>query len=197
MSGTPRVLLLGDSIRMSYQATVAETMKEATVVGPAENCQFAAYTRERLPVWLEELGMLDAVQPDVVHWNNGLHDVGHNPARDPVKFPVDVYVDHLKAILGMLQDTGAKIVWATLTPVHPDRLISEETWAWHNDEIDEFNAAALEVMQSAGLPVNDLHALVGSDVDTYLSEDMLHLSAEGIDACAAAVVKAVRAELGA
>jgi isoamyl acetate esterase len=188
MSDTPRLLLLGDSIRMSYQATVAECVVEAEVVGPAENCQYAAYTRERLPVWLEELGV-----PDIVHWNNGLHDVGHNPARDPVQFAVDAYIGHLSAILAQLRDTGAKIVWATSTPVHPDRPFSDDSWAWRNDEIDEFNAAALELMHAEAVPVNDLHALVGSDVDRYLSEDMLHLAKDGIDVCAQAVAEAVRA----
>ena len=42
MSDLPRVLLLGDSIRMSYQPHVAELLAgRAVVVGPADNCQYS------------------------------------------------------------------------------------------------------------------------------------------------------------
>ena len=193
MSAVPRVLLLGDSIRMGYQPQVTVTLQdggEAVVTGPQENCQYSAYTRERLPVWIDELGV-----PDVVHWNNGLHDVGHNPARDPVQFPVEAYVGNLAAILDALQEAGARIIWATSTPVHPDRPFRNDGWSWRNEEIDRYNAAALELIRGEGLPVNDLHALVSSDVDRYLAEDLLHLSADGIRTCAAAVADAIRAAL--
>ena len=91
MSETPRVLLLGDSIRMSYQPIVAEKMQgRAEVVGPADNCQFSLYTLSSLDRWIATLG-----QPDVVHWNNGLHDIGHNPNRAPVQFPSGSYIPAL------------------------------------------------------------------------------------------------------
>ena len=45
MRKKPRVLLLGDSIRGSYQPMVSEMLSgEADVVAPAENGQFALYT---------------------------------------------------------------------------------------------------------------------------------------------------------
>ena len=40
MSDLPKVLLLGDSIRMSYQPLVGQLLVgRASVVGPADNCQ--------------------------------------------------------------------------------------------------------------------------------------------------------------
>ncbi len=49
MNDLPKVLLLGDSIRMSYQPLVAEILTgRAEVVGPADNCQFALYTLSSL-----------------------------------------------------------------------------------------------------------------------------------------------------
>jgi lysophospholipase L1-like esterase len=187
MSQKNRILLLGDSIRMSYQATVAEIMKDFTdVVGPDENCQFSAYTLESLDRWVEQLGT-----PDIVHWNNGLHDVGHNPDRKPIQYPLDEYISNLKAIIEKLRRTGAKIIWATTTPVHHKRPFKDTEWAWRNDEIDLYNKSALELMQSECITINDLHAIVTEDVDAYLSEDMLHLSEEGIRKCAEAVIKAI------
>jgi isoamyl acetate esterase len=187
MSQKMKVLLLGDSIRMSYQATVAEMMKDsADVVGPEENCQFSAYTLESLDRWLEQLGT-----PDIVHWNNGLHDIGHNPDRKPIQYPLDEYISNLKAIIEKIRGTGAKIIWATSTPVHPKRPFRNTEWAWRNDEIDQYNKSALELMQNECIPVDDLHTIVSENVDAYLSEDMLHLSEEGIKRCAEAVVKAI------
>jgi hypothetical protein len=44
-----KVLLLGDSIRMSYQRYVARLLEgKETVVGPADNCQYALYTLSSL-----------------------------------------------------------------------------------------------------------------------------------------------------
>jgi len=187
MSKKAKVLLLGDSIRMSYQPVVAEMLKdEAEVVGPEENCQFSAFTLSSLDRWIEELG-----KPDVVHWNNGIHDVGHNPDRKPVQYPLDEYISNLKGIIMKLRETGAKIIWATSTPVHPERPFTSDSWAWRNDEIDQYNKAALELIKGESIPVDNLHSIVAKDVDAYLAEDMLHLSEEGIKKCAEAVASII------
>lgn len=188
----PKVWLLGDSIRMSYQPIVTQLLKgEANVAGPAENGQFSAYTLASLERWLGELG-----QPDVVHWNNGIHDVGHNPDRTPVQFPLSVYLDNLKAILSELRTMATHVIWATMTPVHPERPFVSNTWSWRNEEIDAYNQAALDLMEQEGISVNDLHAVVASSIDnTYLAEDMLHLSVVGQQRCADAVASAVSSAL--
>ena len=188
MTEQPKVLLLGDSIRMSYQPLVAKRLKDvADVVGPEDNCQFALFTLASLERWLNELG-----NPDVVHWNNGIHDSGHNPGRTPRQIPIEIYRMTLEYVLQRLQATGAKIVWGTITPVHPNRPFTDEAWAWKNDEIDAYNETALELMKAQDIPINDLHGLVLANVDTFLADDMLHLSDEGRAACADAVAEAVR-----
>lgn len=117
MSKKPRVLLLGDSIRMSYQPQVAELLDDkAVVLGPADNCQYSLYTLSSLDRWIGELGA-----PDIIHWNNGIHDAGHNPARSPVQIPIEMYRANLEFILERLTDLSPAVIWATSTPVHPDR----------------------------------------------------------------------------
>ncbi len=191
MSEMPKVLLLGDSIRMSYQPLVAELLDgKAEVVGPSDNCQYSLYALSSLGRWIEELG-----RPDVVHWNNGLHDVGHNPARSPVQIPVDMYVANLEFALKCLTDLTPRVIWATSTPVHPQRPFLTDRWSWRNEEIDAYNAAATELMTDRVIPVNDLHTLVWENVDEYLSEDQVHLSESGKKTCARAVVQAVSARL--
>lgn len=187
MSTLPNVLLLGDSIRMSYQPRVAELLaNRAQAIGPEDNCQYSLYTLSSIDRWIQELG-----KPEFVHWNNGIHDVGHNPARNPVQIPIEMYAANLEFILDKLRALTPNVIWATSTPVHPDRPFRETEWSWRNDEIDRYNGVALDLMKSRGVPINDLHALVGSDVDLFLSEDQLHLSDAGIRASAEAVADCV------
>ena len=102
MSSLKKVLLLGDSIRMSYQPFVSELLNgKAEVVGPADNCQFTLYTLSSIDRWINNLG-----QPDIVHWNNGIHDCGHNPDRSPVQIPIDIYQENLNHILKRLIRTS-------------------------------------------------------------------------------------------
>ncbi|MDP6380967.1 MAG: SGNH/GDSL hydrolase family protein, partial [Phycisphaerae bacterium] len=62
----PRVLLLGDSIRMSYAPVVAEALEGvADVVSPEDNGAHTLYTLYRLEAWLAQAGGT----PDVIHWN--------------------------------------------------------------------------------------------------------------------------------
>lgn len=183
MPKLPKVLLLGDSIRLSYQPFVAQLLAgKAEVVGPAENCQYSLYTLSSLDRWINQLG-----QPDLVHWNNGLHDAGHNPARSPVQFPVETFKENLGLILKRLKSLTPRIIWATITPAHPKRPFLDTAWAWRNEEIDRYNAVARELMDFHGVPINDLHKLVWANLSEFLSEDQLHLSGAGQKACAQAV----------
>jgi len=187
MTKLPKVLLLGDSIRMSYQLTVAKILSgRAEVVGPADNCQFSSYTLDSIHRWVSDLGV-----PDVVHWNNGIHDAGHNPDRTPVQIPLETYGKNLELILSRLKEMTPNVIWATSTPVHPDRPFRDDQWAWRNEEIDQYNLVATELMNKRGVPINDLHSLVAANPGLYLSEDQLHLSSEGIEKCAEAVAKAI------
>ena len=187
MSQLPRVLLLGDSIRMSYQPHVAALLEERTqVVGPTDNCQYSLFTLSSLDRWLGQLG-----QPDIVHWNNGIHDCGHNPNRSPMQIPIEMYRTNLEFILRRLKDLTPHVIWATSTPVHPQRPFRDDQWAWRNAEIDEYNAVALQLMRDNGVPIDDLHQLVWDHIDEYLAEDQLHLSEAGQRACAAAAVKTI------
>jgi len=187
MTDRPRVLLLGDSIRMSYQPIVADLLKDrAAVVGPADNCQYSLFTLSSLDRWFGQLG-----QPDIVHWNNGIHDCGHNPNRSPVQIPIDVYRANLEFILKRLRGITPKVIWATSTPVYPGREFRGDQWSWKNEEIDLYNETAVQLMRANQVPIDDLHKLVWENIDAYLAEDQLHLSEAGQQACARAAVEAI------
>ena len=172
---------------MSYQPHVARLLDgRAEVVGPADNCQYSLFTLSSLDRWIGELG-----EPDIVHWNNGIHDSGHNPARSPVQIPIDMYRANLDFILARLTALTPNVIWATITPIHPDRPFRDTEWAWRNEEIDQYNNVARELMTNRGIPINDLHMLVWKNVSEFLSEDQLHLSEAGQKACAKAVTESV------
>jgi lysophospholipase L1-like esterase len=191
MNDQPVLMLMGDSIRMRYQPMVAELLQgEARVVAPGENARFALYTLQLLDRWLKDLPA-----PDVIHWNNGLWDVGHSTERVPAQIPLDMYVGNLEFILRRLRATGATVVWATITPIHPPRLDKGDGWSWENGEIDRYNAAATDLMTRHAVPINDLNAVVRSNIDRYLPQGDHHVNEAGAHACASAVVESVRSYL--
>jgi lysophospholipase L1-like esterase len=191
MGEQPVLMLLGDSIRMIYQPVVTDLLQgTARVVAAAENARFALYTLQSLDRWLKGLPV-----PDVIHWNNGLWDVGHSAERVPAQIPLDMYVGNLEFILRRLRATGATVVWATITPIHPPRVDKGDGWSWKSEEIDRYNAAATELMVRHAVPVNDLNAVVRSDLGRYLPPGDHHINEAGARACARAVVEAVRPHL--
>jgi len=190
----PKVMLLGDSIRMSYQPLVAEMLADrAEVVGPAVNCRFSLFTLTSIPDWIGVLG-----KPDVIHWNNGIHDAGYNPGRSPVQIPLEDYVGNFRRIVKHVRNNlTPRLIFATSTPPHPDRPFSDKGWSWRQGDVERYNEAARRVMAELDVPVNDLHGLVSADPDRLISEDQLHLSEEGKSLCARAVAERVIGILGA
>ncbi len=84
--------------------------------GAPGNSQYSLFTLTSLSGWLGQFE-----NSDVVHWNNGLRDIGHNPNRAHVQMPLDVYTSNLGFIGRQLLATGATVVFASTTPVHPER----------------------------------------------------------------------------
>ncbi|MFG1735224.1 SGNH/GDSL hydrolase family protein [Paenibacillus sp. 843] len=174
-----RILLLGDSIREGYEPYVRERLAGlAEVVAPGENGRFSFYTLWGVNLWMKELGT-----PDIVHWNNGLWDVHHEAPMVETLTPITDYVTHLKRIAHELQRTGAHIVFATTTPVHP------ESAGRSNEEIHAYNQAAIEALVPMGITIHDLNARVKEDLNGYLSYDRLHLNEKGYRMCADSVAE--------
>ncbi len=168
-----QVVLIGDSIRMAYQATVAGELADvATVWGPDENCGTSQRTRERLREWV-----LDR-KPDLVHYNNGLHDLARDPNEDGVcdrpRVGGNDYLENLRHSIGAIVDCGAKVIFALTTPVNEQ---------WHRrkgfdrleSDVENYNRIASALMKEMGVPVNDLHAFVtATGRDEMLKDDGVH-----------------------
>ncbi len=190
--GLPRVLLLGDSISIGYTLGVRAALQGvANVHRPAENCGETARGLRSLDKWL------GTGKWDVVHFNFGLHDLKYldaagkyvPPDQGKQVAPVAVYEANLRELVARLRRTGAKLVFATTTPV-PEK--SQGRVA--RDEL-AYNAAAVRVMRELGVAVNDLHAVVTPHLASWQRPNNVHFTDAGSAGLAQAVAAAVRAQL--
>ena len=180
-----RVLLLGDSISIGYTPFVREALDgRARVVRPTneagrpENCCGTNLGVVELERWLA----LEGGDWDVIHFNFGLHDLKHvDPAtgansRDlghPRQAEPARYGTQLRAIVVRLGETGARLVFATTTPVPP-----EAPFRTPGDE-RLYNDIALRVMREQGVAVDDLFAFVAEHPEPLQRPDDVHFDAAG------------------
>jgi acyl-CoA thioesterase-1 len=194
-----RVLLLGDSISMGYHDEVVRLLGERAVVrrpvnsnGGKANCAGTNNGVERLDDWLA----MDGGRWDVIHFNFGLHDLkrvhtetgkNSNDPADPHQAPPERYEAQLRDITARLQATGARLVFATTTPVPEGDL---RPWRAPQDAVD-YNATARRVMEDAGVPVNDLYAFALPRLAEIQQPENVHFTKDGSRALAAEVVRAI------
>ena len=160
----PRVLLIGDSISMGYTLPVREKLKgRANVHRPPENCGDTARGLTHLNQWL-------GTGPwDVIHFNFGLHDLKYlddkgnyvAPEQGKQVAPPEVYRQRLRDLTQRLKAAGAKLIFATTTPVPPGTLGRKA-----GDE-KIYNRVAREVMQELDVPIDDLCTWVAINQEKF------------------------------
>ena len=197
----PNVLIIGDSISVGYTLEVRKLMAgKANVFRPlakdgksAENCSGTTAGVEKLDRWLGDTKWA------VIHFNWGLHDMKHvtkagNPsglASDPVQATVEQYTGNLEVLVKKLKATGAKLIFATTTPVVDGCL----------NPLREpgapccYNEAAVKVMNANGIKVNDLYAFTLPQLQKIQLPKNVHFTAEGSKLIAEKVAAAIEVEL--
>lgn len=198
-----RVLILGDSISIGYTPIVQKLLAdELTVLRPMakngrpENCGGTTTGVANIDRWLQ----IDGGKWDVIHFNWGLHDLKHvkpdgaasELATDPPQATVEVYEKQLREIVTKLKATGAKLVFATTTPVPAGAMKVYRTDA----DAVRYNEAAVRVMKENGIGINDLYAFAKPRLaELQIQPANVHFTPKGSEALAAEVVRAVRAAL--
>ena len=194
------VLLLGDSISIGYTDEVRRLLGErAVVVRPTtadgakpENCAGTNNGIVHLDRWLA----LDGGGWDVIHFNFGLHDLKRVDAETgrnsddpyhPHQAPPARYEAQLRDIATRLRNTGARLVFATTTPVPEGNLRPYREPA----DAMRYNGIALGVMTDAGIAINDLHAFVLPRLAEIQQPENVHFTKEGSNALAAEVAAAI------
>jgi lysophospholipase L1-like esterase len=171
----PRVLLIGDSVSRGYtQAVRKELAGKVNVHRAPANCGPTASGLKNLDAWLGD----PAKKWDAIHFNFGIH----NRATAP-----EVYEKELEEIVARLKATGAKLIWATTTPIPPDTKDGETASA----AIVEKNKIAARVMQKHGVVIDDLYAWMLPDLAKFQSPKDVHFTAAGYDRLAQRVARVI------
>ena len=113
----PRIVLVGDSIRLGYAPRVADRLAgKAVVIGSSENGGDSASVLAHLDEWVLRQ------KPDVVHLNCGLHDLKRSKKDGRHQVEINEYINNLRKIVSRIREgTDAAIVFADTTPILDDR----------------------------------------------------------------------------
>ncbi|MCB1234717.1 MAG: SGNH/GDSL hydrolase family protein [Verrucomicrobiae bacterium] len=186
VSGLPRVLLIGDSISMGYTLPVRERLKgKANLHRIPTNGGPTLRGIENIDKWLGD------GKWDVIHFNWGIHDLRHMEDGKRQVEPAD-YEKNLRALVAKLKATGAKLIWATTTPIPPPPLNPDRTFG----DVAEYNAIAAKIMAENGVAVDDLNAWVTPRFAELQKPKDLHYQPEGYDFLAEKVAAEIGKNLG-
>ena len=159
----PRVLLIGDSVSRGYTLPARVALqRKANVHRAPENCGPTSNGIKKMDVWLGE------GKWDVIHFNFGIHD-RKTSAKD--------YEDRLELIVKQLKATGAKLIWASTTPIPPDTKDGPEA----TTAIIEKNRIAADIMKKNMVHVNDLFNFITPQLSKVQNPMDVHFKGEGYD----------------
>lgn len=183
--GLPRVLLIGDSISMGYTLPVRAMLKgKANVHRIPTNGGPTTNGLRNLKAWL------GTGKWDVVHFNFGIHDAKFmEPGRQQV--PPEAYEKNLRELVAQIKATGAKLIWATVTPIPDGELTPPRTF----DKVPTYNAIARRVMEENGVVINDLNAAITPHLAKLQNPRDVHFNAAGSEFLAKEVAAKISAQL--
>lgn len=178
ITNLPRVLLIGDSITRAYYPLVYGDLKGKAVVSRLATSKCAAD-----PVLIKEVSLLlEQYKFDVIQFNNGMHGWGYTEEE---------YGAGLKKLVHALRKEapGAKLIWATTTPVRNPRDLSLLNDA-RTKRVQARNRIAAQIMSKQNIPTDDLFRLVANRPDYYKS-DGVHPNTKGESAEAGQVAASI------
>lgn len=182
----PRVLLIGDSISIGYTAPVRDLLAgKANVHRNAGNGGPTTSGLAHLKQWLGD------GKWDVIHFNWGLHDLKF---MSDGKRQVDkeAYDQNLRELVRQLKATGAKLIWATTTPVPEGKLNPPRKSA----DVVAYNAMAAKIMQDNRIAVDDLYGYALPRLKEIQRPANVHYTREGYNVLAKQVAASIESALG-
>ena len=133
----PRVLLIGDSISIGYTVPVRNLLKgKANVHRIPTNGGPTTNGLAHLKQWLGD------EKWDVIHFNWGLHDLKFMPDGKR-QVDIEAYEKNLRELVRQLKATGAKLIWATTTPVPEGELRPPRK----SEDVVTYNVIAQKLME--------------------------------------------------
>lgn len=181
VAGLPRVLLIGDSISIGYTLPVRKLLEGKANVhriptngGPTKNGV------ANIAKWL------GTSKWDVIHFNWGIHDLKYMPDGKRQVEPAD-YEANLRSLVATLKKTGAKLIWATTTPIPEGELNPPRKFG----QVKEYNDIAARVMAENGVAIDDLNALITPQLATMQNPRDVHYTSAGSDYLAKQVAEEI------
>ena len=193
-SKKPRIMLMGDSIRMNYAPIVAKILEnEAEVVHIVDdNGEHTKKTKKNLVKWLKQA---DGKTLSIIHFNNGLHDLSWHVKKKKSKVPIPKYEKNLHKIIQMFRKkTSAKLLWATITPIDEEKHKTTNPVHLVREDLHiEYNKISLKVMKEENIPVNDIESVIRNEgIDKCMIEDGVHMNEYGYNLLANVVADFLR-----
>jgi acyl-CoA thioesterase-1 len=185
--GLPRVLLIGDSISMGYTLPVRVLLYgRANVHRIPANGGPTSGTLVHIDRWLGD------EKWDVIHFNWGIHDLKiMEDGRRLVE--AGDYEKNLRTLVAKLKTTGAKLIWATTTPIPEGELIPPRAFG----KVPEYNLIAHRVMTENGVAIDDLNAAITPHLAEYQNPQDVHYKPEGYAFLARRVAESIESALSA
>jgi lysophospholipase L1-like esterase len=181
VAGLPRVLLIGDSISIGYTLPTRKLLEGKANVhripangGPTKN------GIANLKKWLGD------GKWDVIHFNWGIHDLKFMPDGKRQVEAAD-YEANLRSLVATLKTTGAKLIWASTTPIPEGELNPQRKFG----QVPEYNAIAAKVMTENGVTLNDLNAWMTPRFEELHKPKDLHYTEAGSEHLARKVAEAI------
>lgn len=191
----PRVLIIGDSISLGYTQPVTRLLAgKADVHRVPDNCQSTVYGLAHIRQWL------GSGHWDVIHFNWGIWDIHHLDGErialgGRIRTTPEQYRKNLQMLLGLMKPSGARLIWASTTPVRQPSDPTLPLNAVDAEDIPIYNRVAAQVMRDNGLPVDNLYKHILPFVDKYWQPDHIHYTAEGSAFLAERVAKSIESEI--
>jgi acyl-CoA thioesterase-1 len=185
--GLPRVLLIGDSISIGYTLDVRRRLEgKANVHRIPENGATTVYGLKKIDEWLGDGNW------DLIHFNWGLHDLRIEPTGAH-QVEIADYEKNLHALVKRMKGTGAKLIWASTTPV-PDMPESRLRPPRRNRDVIAYNAAAKRVMEQERVSIDDLYAFALPRLSLLQQPANVHFTEEGSRSLGEQVAMAIERE---
>jgi hypothetical protein len=190
----PNVLIIGDSISMGYTPFIKNILEgKATVWHPDENCEGTTKGVLKIEEWLGN------TKWNIIHFNFGLHDLKHvnketgapsTKPEDPKQADIKQYSVNLEIIVRKLKSSGAKLIFATTTPVPEKSSPLREP-----EQVLIYNKAALKIMKKERIRVDDLYEFAYPKLKEIQLPDNVHFTPDGYRALAEKVSDSILRDL--
>lgn len=176
----PKVLIIGDSISIGYTKYVKEHFADKAIIVHNEgNAQHTKTGLEKINTWIADENW------DIIQFNWGLWDLcyknpeSENPGhRDKINgkiyVPIEQYEANLDSLVGILEKTGAKLIFVTTS------YVPEDEHGRFTEDATKYNNVAKKIMEKHSIIVNDIYeSSIPIHKEYGLGSDNVHYTKEG------------------